>query len=430
MCIKPATLCLFLLIPLILTSSLFAGDDLHLGGYVQTGNRFVLEGSEFTWNENRLNIKLSAGNRSDYGLYSELQFRKFEHLEDDSSRDDVELSEAYLDLYSFPSSSVDIRLGRQIINWGTADGINPTGNVCPDDFEMLLDLGNHLGVNAFKGTFYGSSATLECVFIPTFTPARLPPPEYAGALLSAFSSSMSLPPGVSLEGFTQQDQLPGNDLEESSQFAIKLGTFTRGFDLSLSYYYGRDDLPVPASLSLEDSVITLVYPGMQVIGADFAGAIGSAGFWGEGGLYFPEKVVFAVPGLLEEVMLEDDPYVRYAVGSDYTFRNGIYVNAQVLHGFLHERGTENLNDYLAFRVEQDIMNDKLTMIPISVLLSVSDWDDPESNYGLAWVPELGYRPVDNVEMTVSCSVLHGEGDNIFNSLGDLDDVYLKVRASF
>ncbi len=428
MCIKPATL--FLLISLILTTSLFAGDDLHIGGYLQTGNRFVLEGSELTWNESRLNLKLSAGNRSDYSLYSEVQLRKFGHVEEDSSMACVELSEAYMDLYSFPSSSMDIRLGRQIINWGTADGINPTSNICPDDLEMLLDFGNHLGVNAFKGTYYASSATFECVYIPTFTPARLPPPEYAAALVSAYSSGMDLPPGVSLEGFTQQDELPYNDLGESSQFAVKLATFARGFDLSLSYYYGRDDLPLPGALSLQDSVITLIYPRLQVIGGDFAGSLGSAGFWGEGGLFLPEEVLLEIPGLPSVVIQESDPYTRFVAGSDYTFRNGVYVNAQVLHGFLHERGSDNLNDYLAFRVEQDAMGDKLTIIPISVLLSVSDWEAPEENYGVAYVPELRYKPVDNVEMTVSCSVLHGEGDNMFSQLGDLDDLFLKVRASF
>ncbi len=430
MSMKPETFCLFLFVLLIQTTSLFAGDDLHIGGYLQTGNRFVLEGSKLTWNENRLNLKLSAGDRIDYSLYSEVQLRKFGHTEEDSSMAYVELSEAYLDLYSFPSKSVDIRLGRQMINWGTADGINPTGNICPDDLEMLLDFGNHLGVDAIKGTYYASSATFECVYVPTFTPARLPPSEYAGALVSAFSSGIDLPPGVSLEGFTQQSEVPDNDLRESSQFAMKLATFARGFDLSLSYYYGRDDLPLPGSISLQDSVIILIYPRLQVIGADFAGSIGSVGFWGEGGLFLPEEVLLEMPGVPPLVIQENTPYTRFVVGNDYTFRNGIYVNAQVFHGFVHERGSENLNDYLAFRVEQDAMGDKLTIVPISVLFSVSDWEDPQENYGVAYVPELRYRPIDNVEMTMNCSILHGEGTNMFSQLGNLDDIFLKVRASF
>lgn len=435
-------LSLFFVLPVVWTSVLFAQENLSIGGYVQTENHVAFDDKELTWSENRLNLKLSAGNFVDYGLFSEVLFRGFGYVKIDSVSmlqgleqsgsypGGIELREAYLDLYSFPLSSVDLRLGRQIINWGTADALNPTSNISPDNLEILLDFGEHLGVDAFQGTYYGSRANLTCVFIPTFTPARLPPPSYSSALLSAFSSGLSLPPGVSLEGFTQQVELPKRDLDESSQYAIKLSSFMYGFDLSLSYYNGRYDLPTPCAISMPDSMITLIYPKVQIIGGDFAGAIGSVGIWGEGAVFFPEEVLLDIPGLPVEEMLKDESYVRFIAGCDYTFENGVYVNTQVFHGFLHEQGRKNLNDYLTFRVERDFLNSKLTLVPVSFALSVSDWDDPTENYGLAYVPELTYRPFDNVEITFGGSVLHGEGDNLFRQLNDRDELYMKARASF
>lgn len=432
----------FFVLPVICTSILFAQENLSIGGYVQTENHVAFDDLELTWNENRLNLKLSAGNFMNYGLYSEVQLRGFGYVQIDSVSmlqgleqsgsypGGVELREAYLDLYSFPFSSVDLRLGRQIINWGAADALNPTSNISPDNLEVLLDFGEHLAVDAFQGTYFGSRANLTCVFVPNFTPSRLPPPSYSSALLSAFSSGISLPPDVSLEGFTQQVELPERDLDESSQYAIKLSTFMHGFDLSLSYYYGRYHLPMPSVISMPDSVITLIYPKVQVIGGDFAGAIGSVGIWGEGAVFFPEEVLLDIPGLPAEEMLKDEPYVRFIAGCDYTFGNGVYVNTQVLHGFLHELGRKNLNDYLTFRVERDFLNSKLTLVPLSLALSVSDWDEPTENYGLAYVPELTYRPVDNVEITFGGAILHGEGENLFRQLNDRDELYLKARASF
>ena len=433
---------LFFVLPAVCTSALFAQENLSIGGYVQTETHVNIDDLELTWNENRLNLKLSAGNFMDYGLFSEVQFRGFGYVKTDSismlqGLEDsgaypggVELREAYLDLYSFPFSSTDFRLGRQIINWGAADALNPTSNISPDNLEILLNFGEHLAVDAFQGTYYGSRANLTCVFVPAFTPARLPPPGYSSALFSAFSSGMSLPPGVSLEGFTQQIELPDRDLDESSQYAFKLSTFMHGFDLSLSYYYGRYDLPIPSTISMTDSVITLIYPKVQIIGSDFAGAIGSVGIWGEGAVFFPEEVLLDIPGLSVEEMLKDEPYIRFIAGCDYTFGNGVYLNSQVLHGFLHELGRENLNDYLTFRIERDFLNSKLSLVPVSFAISVSDWDEPKENYGLAYVPELTYRPVDNVEITFGGAVLHGEGDNLFRQLNDRDELYLKARASF
>jgi hypothetical protein len=433
---------LFFLLPAICITTVFALENPTIGGYVQTENHVALDDLELTWNENRLNLKLSAGNFMDYGLFSEVQLRSFGFVRVDSVSmlqgleqsgsypGGVELREAYLDLYSFPFSSVDLRLGRQIINWGSADALNPTSNISPDNLEILLDFGEHLAVDAFQGTYYGSNLNLTCVFVPTFTPSRLPPPSYSSALLSAFSSGLSLPPGVSIEGFTQQIELPDRNLTESSQYAVKLSTFMNGFDLSFSYYYGRYHLPIPSAISMSDSVITLIYPEVQVIGGDFAGAIGSVGIWGEGAVFFPEEVLFDIPELPGEEILKDEPYARFIAGCDYTFGNGVYVNTQVLHGFLHEQGSENLNDYLTFGAEQSFLNSKLTLVPVSFAISVSDWDDPTENYGLAYVPELTYRPVDNIELTIGGAILHGEGENLFRQLNDRDELYLKARASF
>jgi len=49
---------------------------------------------------------------------------------------------------------------------------------------------------------------------------------------------------------------------------------------------------------------------------------------------------------------------------------------------------------------------------------------------LAYVPELTYRPFDNVELTFSGAILHGEGENLFRQLNDRDELFFKARASF
>ncbi|NOZ04268.1 MAG: hypothetical protein GXO92_06640, partial [FCB group bacterium] len=94
----------------------------------------------------------------------------------------------------------------------------------------------------------------------------------------------------------------------------------------------------------------LVYPEVKVVGGDFAGSIGSVGVWGEGALTYPKKVPmttitpsFVAPGQMDTTQttaLDDKPYLKYILGGDYTFKNGIYVNTQYIRGFIHEQGRD------------------------------------------------------------------------------------------
>ena len=169
-------------------------------------------------------------------------------------------------------------------------------------------------------------------------------------------------------------------------------------------------------------------------GADLVGAVSNIGIWAEGACFIPEKVVmktFTVGvGTQTSIALDDEPYYKFVIGGDYTFKNGIYLNAQYLHGFVHERGKDDLNDYLTFRFEKKFFNDELKVVPIGGAVSVTDWDDYENNYGLVANPEITYYPYDNVEIITGAYILNGKGRNMFSSLKDNDEVYFKAKVSF
>jgi len=45
----------------------------------------------------------------------------------------VKLDEAYADIYL---KNTDLRVGRQVVSWGTADGINPTNYINPRELSL------------------------------------------------------------------------------------------------------------------------------------------------------------------------------------------------------------------------------------------------------------------------------------------------------
>jgi len=449
---------LFLLTTIILLNitpyNLFAQSDLSINGYIKTDNRLRYDTKKFTWNENRLNLKFEDAPSDKYHFFSEVRLRGFgfpnvaqssdlqRREKDKVYRWGLEFREAYLDLYQFGLENLDLRIGRQIISWGTADKLNPTSNISPDDLEDIFNFGEQLGTNALKANYYlTDNVTLTGIFVPIFTPATLPFGDFA----SAFAAGMDLPPGIIPRNFSDHVILPENKLTESSQYAFKIASNLFDYDMSLSYFKGRDDLPLMNEITVNpidtmgtvDIAAEMIYPEMQVIGADFAGSIGSVGVWGEGALFIPDRVMMETlmptpygMQTKQSIALDDDPYFRYVIGGDYTFKNGLYLNAQFLHGFIHERGADNLNDYIAFRFEKKFFNDKLKIVPFGGAIGINDWDDIKNNYGYVGNPEITYYPEDNIEMILGAFWLDGKGANMFSQIKNYDEIYAKIKVSF
>lgn len=425
------------------TGDLFAEVNADINGNIQTDNRVRFDEQEFTRNDTRLTLKLEGAPSDYYHYFSEIQLEGIRDIEEDEEfRWELDLREGYLDLYQFLFDSLDVRIGKQIIAWGTADKLNPTSNVCPDDLEDTFDFGEKLGANMLNATYYWGDVAFTGIFVPVFTPATLPTGDFA----SAFASSMTPPEGMVFRNISQHTITPERTLSESSQYALKISTMLFGYDVSLSYFYGRDDLPLGDKVTMTpvdeqgtvDLETDLIYPKMQVIGADFAGAISSVGIWGECALFLPDKVEMTTflntpDGLQPQgnsVVLDDEPYFKYVVGMDYTFENGWYVNAQFLHGFFHERGKDELNDYIASRLEKKLLNDELKIVPFGVAIAITDWDDIGNNYAFVGNPEVTYYPMDNVELILGAFIIEGKGENMFSQIKDNDELYVKAKVSF
>ncbi|HCK99523.1 MAG TPA: hypothetical protein DHW42_05385 [Candidatus Marinimicrobia bacterium] len=436
---------------------LYADNGVSITGYIQTDNRIQTKSNKFTWNENRLNLRLEGAPSDKYHYFSEIRLRGFgfpvtSWFSDLQMQEKnkvypwgLEFREAYVDLYGFGLKNLDVRIGRQVIAWGTADALNPTSNISPDDLEDIFNFGEKLGTNAVNASYYiGDNLTINGVYVPVFTPATLPFGDFA----NAFSAPMDLPPGMPVRTLSDTVILPERKPSESSQIGLKASTNLLGYDLSLSYFKGRDDLPILSKATITpvdligtvDIATDIIYPEMQVVGADFAGSIGSVGIWSESAaVYMPEELAMTTiapsptTGQMETTQtaaLDDEPYFKFVLGGDYTFKNGLYFNGQYLHGFLHERGKDELNDYFTFRLEKTFLNDKFKLVPIGGAVAINDWDDLKNNYGLVYAPELSYFPSDNVELNIGSFIIDGKGSNMFRMIKGLDEIVFRLKVSF
>ena len=160
---------------------IFAQENkLRIYGEFFTDQRFLLEDPyDWVWNENRLSLKLDKRFSGKSKFHTEVWIRNFGLPKVYSASDlynkgiidpiDIEIREAYLELYGFLFKNLDVKIGRQRISWGTADRLNPTDNLNPYDLEDILDFGRHRGSYAINLNYYlTNNISLQAVYIPFF----------------------------------------------------------------------------------------------------------------------------------------------------------------------------------------------------------------------------------------------------------------------
>ena len=145
-------------------SVLYAESGIEWSGYFQTDNRALIKDEHnFTWHEYRLGLQSEAYPSDNTHFFSEVWLRTIgnSNIQTNSDLSDKEIitssnlyfKEAYLDVYGFLCKDLDVRIGRQRITWGSADKLNPTDNLNPDDLEDMWDFGRHLSSDGLKATY-------------------------------------------------------------------------------------------------------------------------------------------------------------------------------------------------------------------------------------------------------------------------------------
>jgi len=434
-------------------------NKLQLSGELLTDERFLLENkNDWVWNETRLTLKLDKKINGNSKFYSEVWLRNIGLPDITTSADlynkgivdpyNLEIREAYIQIIGFPANKIDLKIGRQYIAWGTADKLNPTDNLNPYDMEDILDFGRHRGSDAINLNYYFNNYfSMQGVFIPFFQPANLPLGIFSGAL----NPEPELPQGMVLKTFSDTILMPRYSIGKSSVSGLKFKGFVGGIDFSVSYVWGIDGLPFitrntffPAdTLGGTNICSQLTFARTHIIGADLATSLAGIGFWAEAAAFIPEKDIIMINDLsafypmspvpvTQDTLILDKtkPYLKFIVGGDYFFADGSYFNLQYLHGFIHERGNKNLNDYFFLRYEKKFFNEKLKVAPISGAFIVADWNEIKDNYALVYMPEIAYKATVNAEITLSAVFFDGKGDNLFSNLKDYNMFIFRLKYNF
>ncbi|MDO8445734.1 MAG: hypothetical protein Q7T53_06510 [Deltaproteobacteria bacterium] len=404
----------------LLTPSRGVALDLH--GFLQgnysariTGDGPPKEnGTDYLLSEERFQLKVSETSKDGSASF----FLKTDFFHDGVDEEsDVEVREGYID---YTKGRIDLRLGRQIITWGTGDLLF-INDVFPKDYEAFYS-GRPLEylkapVDGLKVGISSDIASLEIVAIPTFEPNRLP---------GADRFYLYVPfPSVTNRNTERPDERIGD-----TELAMRVYRYIGSYDLSLYASRGFSRMPnMKADSMTSPTTVTSFYPGLSVYGASISGsALGGIGNI-EGGYYDSRDDRGGTDPTIENSKWKFLAGYRKELGTDFTAGIQYYVERMDDYGEYEKNlpagfpKEDKVRDYAALRLTKILLYQTMRFSFFG-MYSPSDEDYLINS-------EASYKLTDELSVTGGGNIFGGKEDfTQFGQLDKNDNLYANLRYEF
>lgn len=333
-----------------------------------------------------------------------------------------DLREAYVTLY--PLDWVDMKIGRQILTWGTGDFIF-INDLFPKDWESffigrddeyLKAPSDALRVILYPEVF-DELYTVDLVWIPIFRHDRF----ITGERLSYFNTLLN-----DKAGFKRQVHFEEPDRTfENSVFAARLSKNFSGTETALYIYNGF----YPRPLGFDPASWRSVFPELTVYGASVRrsafGGIGNIelGYYdshddSQGDDPFVENSSFkGLVGYTRELMRD------LSLGVQYHWEYMVDFDEYRRTVPVHETRADELRQLMTMRLTQLLMMQTLEL-SLFTFFSPTDQD-------AYFRPQVSYQWNDNLQLNAGGNIFLGrEEHTFFGQLEDNTNLYFRIRYSF
>jgi len=152
-----------------------------------------------------------------------------------------------------------IDAGKQFIRWGKTDIVTPTDRFAPRDFLNVLTT-EFIAVTGVRATAQAGHETFEAVWVPRFTPSRMPLVDQRWTPVPAGAT------GVEIAEIAAP-------LPDGSQSGLRWSHVGSALEFAVSFFDGFNHLPnIAANVQPVPPQITVarIYPAIRTYGADAA----------------------------------------------------------------------------------------------------------------------------------------------------------------
>ncbi|KAB1443294.1 hypothetical protein [Pseudodesulfovibrio senegalensis] len=321
-------------------------------------------------------------------------------------------------IFSRPSDNVDIKVGRQVLTWGTG-GLVFLNDMFPKDWQSFF-IGRDAEYlkapcNSAKVGLFSHLANVDLVYTPRFEPDRYINGEYI--------SYWSAADGERLGNDDILEVDTPNDWFEDDEFAMRVYRNVNNYELALYGYWGYWKDPK----GVNDQG-TATFPKLNTYGASVRGQVGPGIGNAEFAYYDSTQ---SNGGTNADV---HNSQMRYVVGygqevwANCTLDLQYYVEQMLDYGEYRDRTTtgrpkDEFRHVITVQLSQLFMNQTLTLA-LDGYCSPSDED--------AYLrPSAEYKISDTTVASVGANIFFGNHpETFFGQFSNNSNIYTSIRYSF
>jgi hypothetical protein len=318
-----------------------------------------------------------------------------------------------------PRDYMDVKVGRQILTWGTGDLVF-INDLFPKDWQSFF-IGRDTEYlkapsDAAKVSLFGDRANLDIIYTPRFDHDRF----IRGERISYWNSNLGRIAGQDAIVHTDKP----NDWFGDSEIAARLYKNIDNYELALYGYHGYWKSPGGQDITMNQAI----FPDLNVYGASIRGAVGKGIANAEIGYYDSGDDQSGNDPLINNSEMRYLIGYSREIGKDFTMGLQYYLEQMLDFGAYkrnHPGGPARDEDrhLVTLRLTKLLMNQNLRC-SLFTYYSPSDKD-------VYMRPNVNYKASDNVAVEVGGNIFFGDYPNtFFGQFQDNTNLYAGLRYSF
>ena len=396
--------------------SFFSELPIEVHGFYETRSGYRLRKDKYEKDmsimEDRLQLDLSS-----YPDWGDLKVKG--DVFGDLVTEDVDFDLREANIFVSPLDFMDLKVGRQILTWGTGDLIF-INDMFPKDWQsFFIGRDNEYlkaPSDAAKVSLFGDWANLDIVYTPQFDPDR----HINGSRLSYWNSNLERLAGEDAVIHTDKP----NRWFKDSELAARLYKNINNYEFALYGYWGYWKSPGGQNIAMSQAI----FPDLNVYGASIRGAIGKGIGNLEVGYYESADDLSGKNNLI------DNSQMRYLVGytqeiaRDFTAGLQYYLEqmldySQYKSNLTSGPARDRNRHLITLRLTKLLMNQNLRC-SLFTFFSPSDKD-------VHMRPNINYKLNDNLALEIGGNIFFGDYPNtFFGQFRNNTNVYAALRYSF
>ena len=396
--------------------SFFSDMPIEMHGFYEMRSGYRLRKDKYEKDmsimENRLQFDLSS-----YPDWGDMKVKADVFGDLVTEQVDFDLREA--NIFISPLEFMDLKVGRQILTWGTGDLIF-INDLFPKDWQSFF-IGRDTEYlkapsDAAKVSLFGDWANLDIVYTPQFDPDR----HINGSRLSYWNSNLGRLAGEDAVIHTDKPHRWFKD----SELAVRLYKNINNYEFALYGYRGYWKSPGGQNVAMSQAI----FPDLNVYGASVRGAIGKGIGNLEVGYYESADDLSGKNNLI------DNSQMRYLLG--YTqeiardFTAGLQYYVEQMLDFSQYKS--NLTSVPAQDRDRHLITLRLTKLLMNQNLrcSLFTYFSP-SDKDVHIRPNINYKLNDNLALEIGGNIFFGDYPNtFFGQFQNNTNMYVGLRYSF